>query len=229
MIIGNNSVTCMCNGGDRQKQLYAREKMSKSKNSERFEKRFRIGVRFDGSRFVRLDGRPLPELTAGSIAELVVSPEALMNPADRAALESLISVPLLPGGATVMVGVSPSMVEVEQTESLITAELLSTIAEFVFLPVRLESPLNLQVRGDQESSLASCSCTIPSLGQHAQSLNHAFTLVSEAYETKRRSHSGNVFQRVYATWNRGPWKPLDDLRHEAIQKLAADSASRPAQ
>jgi hypothetical protein len=37
---------------------------------------------------------------------------------------------------------------------------------------------------------------IPALEKSAESLNHAFTLISEVFETKRRSHSGNVFERV---------------------------------
>jgi len=61
------------------------------------------------------------------------------------------------------------------------------------------------------------------LNIEAESLNHVFTLISETYETKRRSHSGNVFERVYAQDERSNWQSLDQLRVEAIAKsLSAD-------
>jgi hypothetical protein len=67
-----------------------------------------------------------------------------------------------------------------------------------------------------------CVCTIPSLNMEAESLNHAFTIISEAYETKRRSHSGNVFERAYAQNDSGHWNNLDDLRLETLHRMLAD-------
>jgi hypothetical protein len=80
--------------------------------------------------------------------------------------------------------------------------------------------LKLQVRGDQEARLCPCVCAIPSLDKKAQSLNHAFTLISEAYETLRRSHSGNVFERVYAQDKTNKWVSLDEIRITAIAQAA---------
>ena len=77
-----------------------------------------------------------------------------------------------------------------------------------------------QVRGDQEARLCPCVCAIPSLDKKAQSLNHAFTLISEAYETLRRSHSGNVFERVYAQDKTNKWVSLDEIRITAIAQAA---------
>jgi hypothetical protein len=89
----------------------------------------------------------------------------------------------------------------------------------MFVEVALKANLSLQVRGDQEARLSPCLCTIPALRHEAESLNHAFTLISEAYETKRRSHSGNVFERAYAQDERGNWQKLDELRLKAITKM----------
>ncbi len=46
----------------------------------------------------------------------------------------------------------------------------------------------------------------------AQSLNHAFTLLSERYETHRLSHTGNVYTSMYYQESNGRWYPLDLLR-----------------
>jgi hypothetical protein len=50
----------------------------------------------------------------------------------------------------------------------------------------------------------------------AQSLNHAFTLLSEKYEVHRISHTGNVYTRVFYQEPEGRWYPLDDLRQGVI-------------
>ena len=51
-------------------------------------------------------------------------------------------------------------------------------------------------------------CSVPT----AVSLNHAFTVLSERYETHRISHTGNVYSRVFYRERNGCWYPLDDLR-----------------
>ena len=91
---------------------------------------------------------------------------------------------------------------------------------YKFVEITLNADLWLQVRGDQEARLSSCPCNISALNKEAESLNQAFTLISEAYETKRLSHSGNVFERVYAQDERGNWQNLDEFRLRAIQRLA---------
>ena len=46
----------------------------------------------------------------------------------------------------------------------------------------------------------------------AQSLNHAFTMLSERYETHRLSHTGNVYERVFYQESKGLWYPLSTMR-----------------
>lgn len=52
----------------------------------------------------------------------------------------------------------------------------------------------------------------------ARSLNHAFTRLSEKFETHRISHTGNVFQRVFYRERSGWWRPLRQLREIAIDR-----------
>jgi len=61
----------------------------------------------------------------------------------------------------------------------------------------------------------------------AISLNHAFTMLSEQYESHRLSHTGSAYTRVFYKEADGRWYPLSDLREgvliSAERQLIADS------
>ena len=59
--------------------------------------------------------------------------------------------------------------------------------------VVLLEPLLISVDGSERAKLNDCSCGIFLLDKEATSVNHAFTLLSEEFETDRMSHTGNVF------------------------------------
>ena len=73
------------------------------------------------------------------------------------------------------------------------------------MPVLLDEPLHLLMRGTKEPKLQDCKCHLPSLKKQAESLNHAYRLASEELEPNRRSHAGNIFQL-------GFWKDSNRLR-----------------
>lgn len=183
---------------------------------ERFQKRLRIGIQFDGTNFVMLNGQPLPKLTNGSVAELVIAPESIEDVNVRAGLSDQKSIPFLEKGALILLGVSPTMIGENPPPGLTQPKRPPIPSGEWFVEVQLNADQRLQLRGDQETRLSPCACTILALKKQAQSLNHAFTLISEAYETKRRSHSGNVFDRGYFMPESGWWQSLDQLRVEAI-------------
>jgi hypothetical protein len=190
----------------------------------RFEKTLRIGVRFDGTGFVLLDGQPLPKLALGAVAELALSPESIADQSARSMFSMERDIPFLGKGSVVMFGVSPKMLG-EFTAGLINAKDLRIASDYRFIPTELQDPLFLRVRGDQEASLLDCDCHIPSLKLETVSLNHAFTRISEAYETLRRSHSGNVFDRAYALDKAIKWRNLDEHRTTAIAGLLAKTTT----
>lgn len=159
------------------------------------------------------------------MAEIVLAPECVEDEAVRADLMRQKSTPFLKEEAIVLIGVSPSMIEGHSPKGLIAAHAVPILSPYLFVEVKLNADLWLQVRGDQEARLSNIACTIPSLNREAKSLNHAFMLISEAFETKRRSHSGNVFERAYAQDERGSWKSLDELRLLAIQRLVQEETS----
>ena len=75
--------------------------------------------------------------------------------------------------------------------------------------------LTLKLKGLDRCELQSSTVMLPpGLDvSSASSLNHAFTLLSRAYETHRISNTGNVYTRMFYEDNNGHWYPLDDLRH----------------
>jgi len=201
--------------------------MSSQNGKSRYEKRFRIGVRFDGTNFVLLNGSPLPAIAKDSVAELVVAPECILNAGARSNLSEQTNIPLLKSGVSVLLGVSPTMVESHSAKGLIPSNAIPILSSYLFVETKLDADLWLHVRGDQEAKLSPCLCTIPAVERKAESLNHAFTIISEAYETKRRSHSGNVFDRAYAQDDSGKWKSLDELRQHAIKKNVIEPNQLP--
>jgi len=46
-----------------------------------------------------------------------------------------------------------------------------------------------------------------------RSLNHAYTLLSELFETNRQSHTGNIYKQVFYKESDEQWYPLDKLRN----------------
>jgi len=190
--------------------------MSKQIKKGQYEKRLRIAVRFDGTHFALLDGSPLPAIAKDAVCELVLRPEILQNPADRDRFVRDEVFPILGQGSVVLLGVSPHSVGDPKAPGLINPQQIGVQTEYWLVEVRLEQDLYIRIRGDQEAKLESCRCVIPALRLEATSINHAFTLISEAYETKRLSHTGNVFERAYTPVGPKRWQTLDDLRIKAI-------------
>jgi len=201
--------------------------MNKSASKQRFEKHLRIGIRFDGERCVLLDGSPLPALSKNAVAELIVAPEAILDSVVRARFLEDRAVQILERDSHVFFGVSPTMIGNLKADGLLSPLALDINSDYWFVEGKIDAPLMLQVRGDQEARLSPCPCTIPSLNRRADSLNHAFTLISEAFETKRRSHSGNVFERAHTEVEAGKWQSLDELRLAAIARMPSEMTFDP--
>ena len=58
-----------------------------------------------------------------------------------------------------------------------------------------------------------------------QSLNHAYTKLSETFETGRISHTGNIYTRVLYRERNLKWYPLDVLRNKALAKQEHEIAN----
>lgn len=203
--------------------------MSKQIKKGQYEKRLRVAVRFDGTQFALLDGSPLPAIAKDAVCELVLRPEQLQNPDDRDRFVRDEVFPILTQGSTVLLGVSPHSVGDPKALGLIcNPQEIGVQTEYWLVEVRLKQDLKIRIRGDQEAKLEPCSCLIPSLEREATSVNHAFTLISETYETERLSHTGNVFERAYTPVGPKRWQTLDDLRIKAISQSLQRKLEFPA-
>jgi len=192
-------------------------------SKKRYEKHLKVGVRFDGEKFVLLDGSPLPKLKNDTHAELLLAPDSILDAKARAYLSGEKKIVILKKGSRVLFGVSRSMIEDIFAEGVDPHGPIPDRSGYQFVEARLNSDQSLQIRGDQEARLIPSPCHIPALATDAASLNHAFTLISEAFETKRLSHSGDVFERAFVQVDSENWKSLDELRLRAIQSLLAET------
>jgi hypothetical protein len=196
--------------------------MSQQVRKNRNKKNLRIGVRFNGDEFVLLNGSPLPKLRTNAVGELVLQPDVIEDWADRERLTRDDVVRMLERGSRIFLGVSPHLVGDPSAEGLLREpEQMKLKTEYWIVEVRLEQDLRIRIRGDQEARLEKCKCLIPALKREASSVNHAFTLASEAYETERLSHTGNVFERAYTQVEPAGWRTLDEIRVSVISNHVA--------
>jgi hypothetical protein len=190
----------------------------------RYEKNLKIGVRFDGATFSLLDGTSLPKLRKNAVGELLLPPEAIEDEDARARLSNDRRVLLLEQNTFIYIGVSPSLIEKPDAKGLLhDPRELGLQTEYWLVEAQLKEPLYVRVRGDDEARLEKCICEIPAVGREATSVNHAFTIASETYETKRLSHTGNVFERVFTEPTSGQWHTLGELRAKAILTLPSEN------
>ncbi len=88
-----------------------------------------------------------------------------------------------------------------------------------FVAIYLEEPLKLRMSLGQRAELGPVHCVIPDIEVAADSLNEAYTRISEAFEPARRAHTGNVFLLV--RWHeQGWWRVLDERRRKMEEQRA---------
>jgi hypothetical protein len=87
--------------------------------------------------------------------------------------------------------------------------------------------LYLLTRGPKAIGLASTQIRFPDQLKMSpvSSLNHAYTRLSEEFETWRISHTGNIYKQVYYQERNGKWHPLEILRNRTMNKEEAQIAA----
>jgi len=78
----------------------------------------------------------------------------------------------------------------------------------------------LHLKGLETTGITTSAIRLPDVvfKEPAESLNHAFTLLSERFEPWRMSHTGNVYYRVLYREANNKWYPLNVLRHAQLAK-----------
>lgn len=168
-------------------------------------------------------GPTWPRLIDGAVGDLLIPAHAFVNSQDEVVLTAPLGVEILSAGTVLLVAVSSRAVG----EGIVRREMdFAVNAPFeAFLEVRLDEALRLQLRGTKKGRLEPCVCTAIHLGKTCDSVNEVYSLISETYEPHRRSHTGNVFEKVmfqHRILNDRPiWEPLAILRDELEAKLEA--------
>ena len=175
------------------------------------ENKVRIPIRVKNGRVVPLDGDLLPKIRNDAVGELILGAYAVEDQENPQVLQVEQVSELLPKGESVFLGVSPSVIRPERIHQLIKPSDLRISSKFLFTEVRLQEPQMLRTGKTKNPALEPCPCYILVLQQEARSLNHAFTLISTEFETRRISHTGNVFQRGFVKQG-DKWISLNKLR-----------------
>ena len=177
-----------------------------------------------------LNGGPIPSIESDTVAELIVPAFALRNEEQRKIFTSFVAGPILPTGTTLLAGLRPR----NERNGLIAehGEDAMPSGWSHFAAIILTQPLELAVRATKRATLKPCRCHVPALESTADSLNHAYTWLSERFEPHRISHSGNVFQGVFyrralVARSTHVWEPLDTLR-QGVEALIEQAVERAA-
>ena len=175
-----------------------------------------------------IDGRPepfygptWPQLRDRVVADLVLPASAFVNPRDEALLSAPLGTDLLPVGTQLFAVVSDAAVG---EGFFVTDDRFFTVVPHGRLvPFELAEPLGIQLRGTKRARLEPCRRHVPSLKNTYDSVNETYTRISEHHEPHRRSHTGNVFEKVLYLHefrnDREIWCPLDDLRQSLEMTL----------
>jgi hypothetical protein len=177
-----------------------------------YKKTLRIPVRLMDGNFQLFHGGPLPKIKTGAIADLVIESHFFEDSADVNRLEVHKTITIWEKDTMLMARLSTNYCE--DTQGLIENIKMHPEVGYpiAFAPIRLKEDLVLNLVSGKPARLNDCLCSLPSINNlEAVSVNHAFTLASRHYETRRRSFGGNVFNCVYFQTNE-VWQPLKDLR-----------------
>lgn len=180
-----------------------------------------IAKYLDGEFIDQITGSPVSMIANEAICEIVVLTSKVFDEDLLETLNDESEAEILPKGAVLLATIS---------EKSIPAGLLQHAPRRNGMPfgrkertveIILKQSLRLKFRGSKMPELKPCSCHVPCLEEDAISINHAFSLISIAFEPHRKAHTGNVFQKVLyrlPNLDYGLWRELEQLRADAVQQ-----------
>ena len=216
-------------------------------------RRLRIPVRFVDGVWECSFGGAVP-VKEHAEAELVVERKSISDEAFLQTMERKARHKVLDEGTPLLVcltvkpekptphNLQPFLRRYDDLRGKIATEFLDTwnLSTLCFVEVNIDGPDDKQTRildtnrgglwllseGIEATGLASTTVKLPEpiSAEPVFSLNHAFTKLSEAYETWRISHTGNIYTRVLYQEKNGRWYPLDLLRNKALDKQGKEIA-----
>lgn len=199
--------------------------------------RIRIPVHVVEGQWELLYGGPI-KVKNGSFGELLVSRSQIEDKAFLQMLTQKRWVHILDQGTELRVALTireklgPPMGKLLISKSKMKLDHTANISvDSSFLSVFLDKPTELQIKqgkrqgglwleleGLEPRTLESSQVVLP-VELHLEpaiSVNHAFTLLSERFEPWRKSHTGNIYERVFYLEPDNCWYPLADLRDKEL-------------
>jgi hypothetical protein len=188
-----------------------------------------IPVKFTKEKLINLvTEQEISEISNDSLCNLVVEAYKVTDEQLLQLLLEETEVEVLPEGETLYADVDGKHIPNRLSED--STQLMTNGASRRSVKFILESPLRMKIRGTKLPSLLDCKCQIPSLEETAWSVNHAYTVISTAFEPKRRSHTGNVFEKVTYRCKEGYWKDtpqtLGTLRNQKVMDYVSEISKR---
>ena len=180
------------------------------------EKTARIPVKFVDGKFInQISGEEVSGIENESFCEIVVEASKIF---DYVLLKSLLNedvIEFLPAEADLLVSVNSRHIPANLQKFAIGQG-----ENERWVKIRLITPLFLKFRGTKLPTLLDCRCEIFSLKETdenyepAESLNHAYRIISTSFEPHRRSFGGSVFLKIKVPPQNGIDKEirLGDLR-----------------
>jgi hypothetical protein len=199
--------------------------MDKYITPDSYRKTVMIPVRISNGKVTFYYGGNLPEMRDDVIGDLIVPSSAIKDPDILKKLSQMAEQQVFPSGTSLLIEFHPKQSDIKDVN--IVNHFKDTFQrhrieqsmdkifwiDYKFSEVILQEPLRICTRGTKLPVLALCKCYIPFLKEDARSLNHAYTLMSQVFESSRMSHTGNVFKRVYFKDVNGKWYPLENKRN----------------
>jgi len=153
-------------------------------------------------------GGRLPALKDGTHGDLIVPAFSFLDPKEAQQFTAEQKTTILPKGTILVAQVSDKSIP-SDLKSHVKYDLRFLAGPAVYFELKADQ--QLLTRGTKNAELNPCECFIPALKLPANSINHAYTLISERFEPHRTSHTANVFAKVHFEKN-GTWHRLKTLR-----------------
>lgn len=161
-------------------------------------------------------GGPLPAMKEEQVGSILIKAFAFKNPEDVVRLSVQETIVILKAGTELYVHMSQETDQMKLPRGLIRLRAIDPFwGKGGFAQVFLDEDLSLTFRGAKKPLLEPCKCRVPSLDRSVDSVNQAYTRLSEHFEKHRRTNTGNVFEKVfYLPEKQTTWHSLDTLREQ---------------
>jgi hypothetical protein len=200
-------------------------------------KKVTIPAKVENGNLVQQNGQKLPSIVDGSEVKIIAYANDILYSASdflqkeektilEAKTELLVKIKTQSAMFKFLSQYGKTYDEIRKMPGELTVEQFEYLKEinreygipFLAAKIQILNDLVLSTYGYKSSTLMNCPINIPFLNKKAVSVNQAYTIISTEFEKNRRSHTGNVFDKVYyKDDNTNRWLKLDNLRPFIVQ------------